>query len=162
MNQSNTALADVATTLKCELACEVLRRFGRLCFAATGSSMLPSIWPNDTLIVECVNPEDVRVGDIVLANREGRLLAHRVISLDQNSSGVRWITQGDAMAAPDSPVHRDQLLGKVVGLIRNGKSIAAPAKVSMIGRFVAKAIQCSMTVTRGLILAHTHFAGVES
>ena len=47
------------STLKCELAAEVLRSFGTLRFAATGWSMLPSVWPGETLVVERVQPDEV-------------------------------------------------------------------------------------------------------
>ena len=40
--------------VKCELAAEVLRSSGRLRLQVTGWSMLPSIWPGDTLTVEQV------------------------------------------------------------------------------------------------------------
>ena len=61
------------STLKCELAAEVLRSFGTLRFAATGWSMLPSVWPGETLVVERVQPDQVHIGDLVLVGREGRL-----------------------------------------------------------------------------------------
>ena len=61
------------STLKCELAAEVLRSFGTLRFAATGWSMLPFVWHGETLVVERVQPDQVHIGDLVLVGREGRL-----------------------------------------------------------------------------------------
>ena len=111
-----------AHALKCELAGEVLRSFGGLRFKATGWSMLPSVWPGDTLVVERVSPDQVRVGDVVLVGRDGRLRAHRVVSVDEGCRSPRWITQGDANPAPDQPVSRDELLGRVAYLIRSWKT----------------------------------------
>lgn len=67
---SSPAPAD-AHALKCELAADVLCSFGKLRFAATGWSMLPSVWPGETLLVERVAPDQVRIGDLVLVGREG-------------------------------------------------------------------------------------------
>ena len=92
------------TAMKCELAAEVLRSFGSLRFVATGWSMLPSLWPGETLVVEGVgegkDQDRVCVGDIVLVRREGGLCAHRVVAVVGTSENPRWITQGDALPAP--------------------------------------------------------------
>src|SRR5882762_7350692 len=96
---------DTAAALKCEMAGEVLRSFGSLRFVATGWSMLPAVWPGDTLFVDHISPEQVRVGDVVLVGREGKLCAHRVVCVPVDSGIIQhWITRGDAMAAPDRPV----------------------------------------------------------
>src|ERR1019366_5134974 len=104
MKQAGLSTSDAGSILKCELAAEVLRSFGSLRFAATGWSMLPSIWPGETLVVERVNQDQVRIGDVVLVGREGRLCAHRVIGTAGDSQNPRWITQGDALPVPDRPV----------------------------------------------------------
>jgi hypothetical protein len=52
MTQTDTTPVNTTVTLMCELVAEVLRSFGTIRFAATGWSMLPSLWPGDTLMVE--------------------------------------------------------------------------------------------------------------
>ena len=103
MRQASEAAIAIVTALKCELAGDVLRSFGTLRFSATGWSMLPSILPGDTLVVESVRPVQVRLGDVVLVGREGKLRAHRVVGMAGDPENPRWITQGDALPAPDPP-----------------------------------------------------------
>jgi len=55
--------------IKCELASEVLLWSGKLRLRVTGWSMLPSVWPGDTLLVERIGAEEAREGDIVLFGR---------------------------------------------------------------------------------------------
>src|ERR1700677_3793767 len=98
--QDPGAKADATTALKCELAAEVLRSFGTLRFAATGWSMLPSLWPGDTLVVNRITPDQVHVGDVVLVGRHGGLRAHRVVGSAGDSQNPQWITQGDALPVP--------------------------------------------------------------
>ena len=57
MTPAEHSEAAATKTLKCELAAEVLRSFGTLRFAATGWSMLPSVWPGETLVVDRIEPD---------------------------------------------------------------------------------------------------------
>jgi signal peptidase I len=143
-----------ADALKCELAGEVLRSFGSLRFKATGWSMLPSVWPGDTLRVERVSPDQVRVGDVVLVGRDGRLCAHRVVTVAEGCGSPRWITQGDANPAPDQPVRWDELLGRVAYLIRAGKPIPVLAELSLADQLIAKIVRRSKTAARALVYLH--------
>src|SRR5258708_31630032 len=86
------SMPDTAHSVKCELAGEVLRSSGRLRLRVTGWSMLPTVMPGDTLIVDLVNGAVSR-GDIVLFNRNQRLFAHRVVSTPVDGPG-EIITQG--------------------------------------------------------------------
>lgn len=144
-------MSDEESALKCELASEVLRSFGALRFAATGWSMLPSVWPGDTLVVERVSPNGVKIGDVVLVGREGRLCAHRVMGTAGDAENPQWITQGDALPVPDRPVAGSELLGRVVYLIRAGKLVAVPAELSMVESLVAKVVRRSVPAARALV-----------
>jgi hypothetical protein len=152
---------DTAVAAKCDLASEALREFGSLRFAATGWSMLPSIWPGETLVVERAsndkdddknkNKDQLRVGDIVLIGRYGRLCAHRIVAVPDSSEDPRWITQGDAQSAPDPPVAASDLLGRVTQVIRRGKLIALAPELSAIETLIAKVVRRSLPAARALI-----------
>lgn len=150
------ATATDSQALKCELACEVLRSFGGLRFSATGWSMLPAIWPGDTLVVAHVSADQVKVGQIVLVGRDGRLCAHRVVSREENSGNPHrhWITRGDAMPKPDAPVGDGELLGRVNYVIRAGKCVAVSAKLSVAAKLTAKVVRRSFLAARALVYLH--------
>ncbi|HZW81076.1 MAG TPA: S24/S26 family peptidase [Candidatus Deferrimicrobiaceae bacterium] len=151
------SVAETRGAVRCALAAEVLRSFGTLGFVATGWSMLPSVWPGETLVVKRVsknkdkNQDHVRVGDVVLVGRDGRLCAHRVIALPNRSEDPRWITQGDAQPAPDPPVAASELLGRVAYVIRRGKQIALPAELSAVETLIARVVRRSLPAARALI-----------
>jgi len=151
MKQASHADSDAERTLKCELAGEVLRSFGTLRFAATGWSMLPSVWPGETLVVERVEPDQVRIGDVVVVGREGRLCAHRVIGTEGDPENPQWITQGDGLPSPDCPVAGDELLGRVAYLIRAGKMIAVPAELGVVDNVIARVVRHSLPAARALV-----------
>lgn len=151
MKSADTHIGDSAGPAKCELAVEVLRSFGRLRFAATGWSMLPSIRPGETLMVEKVSPDHVSVGDVVLVGSEGKLRAHRVVGTTGEQENRRWITQGDALAASDHPVPANELLGRVTYLIRAGKLVALPAKLGAIDNLIAGVVRRSTPAARAFV-----------
>jgi signal peptidase len=117
------AMLDSTELSRNELAVQVVRSFGELHLRVTGSSMLPAIRPEDVLVVRRCGIEAVEVGDVVLAVRQRRLFAHRVIA----HSGAWLVTQGDGIADPDPPVSASEFLGKVTNVLRGGKSVRTAA-----------------------------------
>jgi hypothetical protein len=175
MSPVDSSPAETAAAVKCDLASEVLQSFGKLRFAATGWSMLPTVWPGDTLVVERVTPDQVQVGEVVLVGRDRRLCAHRLVSRVEGSGNSDWIaprfvtprfitaqfiTQGDAMSAPDRPVSENELLGRVTSVIRAGKFIALPAEMSVGAKVIAKIVRRSVLAARALVYLHGIFQGL--
>jgi len=146
--------ADHAAAIKCELAGEVLRAFGPQRFPAIGWSMLPAVWPGDTFVVEPVTPDQACVGDVVVVGRNGTLCAHRVVAVNDKAGNQQWITQGDALAAPDPAVSANELLGRVTYLIRAGRCIAVDAKLNVSKRWIAKIVRRSVPAARALVFLH--------
>lgn len=143
--------AETAAAAKCALAGEVLRSFGSLQFPAIGRSMLPTIWAGDTLVVESVVPNQVRVGEVVVVGRHGSLCAHRVIGIEADAENPRWITQGDALPVPDAPVSGNELLGRVAYVIRAGRLIPLQPELSAVERVTAKVVRRSVLAARALV-----------
>lgn len=119
--------------LQCELAGEVLRSSGKLRLGVTGWSMLPTLWPGDTLIIEQADSSTVNAGDIVLFVREERFFVHRVV----NGPGQPIQTRGDAMPQMDPPVSDRELLGRVVSIERNRKFIKPSREFKPASRAIA-------------------------
>jgi signal peptidase I len=151
MKKALGSTSDAGSALKCELAAEVLRSFGTLRFAEMGWSMVPSIWPGETLMFERIDRKEVRIGDIVLVCREGRLCTHRVVGMAGEPDNPKWITQGDALSAPDRPVAANELLGKLAYLVRAGKLVAVQAELTVINKFIAQAVRRSFAAARALV-----------
>jgi len=141
--------------LKCELACEVLRSTGSLRVPAVGRSMVPTIWPGDTLAVVQVTMEEVNVGDIVVTRREGCLVSHRVVSIADSSDGPLLVTQGDAAWTKDQPVRENEVLGRVVYVISAGKRITVSRELNVAQRFVAKMVRRSPRAASVLVYLHS-------
>jgi signal peptidase I len=139
--------------VQCELAAEVLRSCGNLRLRVTGHSMLPTVWPGDTLVVEPASSRDVSKGDIVLFSNGQRLVAHRLIAKDCGS-GDSIETQGDAVPRPDFPLAQECVLGKVSFILRNGQAIAANRTLRPSQRAVAGLFRRSDFAARFVLGVH--------
>lgn len=145
---------DEAHALKCDLAGEVLRSCGTLRLQVMGWSMLPAVWPGDTLVIESANSDAVCEGDIVLFGRDRRLFAHRVVTKPSQPGDSGVVTRGDSMLAPDSPLAEDELLGKVSVIVRNGRGMAPSRSLRLSERAVAALVRSSEIAARVVVGVH--------
>jgi hypothetical protein len=144
----------IVDSAKCALAAEVLRDSGSLRLRATGSSMLPSIWPGDVLIIQKREIELIAAGETAIFSPNGRLTAHRVIS----HHGSFLATQGDSVPQPDPPVTANDLLGVVVSIERGGKLFAPALRPGLLARCTAAVLRRSGLATRVWLRVHRPFS----
>lgn len=143
--------SDETHALKCELVGEVLRSSGKLRLRVTGWSMLPAVMPGDTLVIDHIHRDGVTEGDIVLFGRDRRLFAHRVVTKGGQPEDSPVVTRGDAMPAADSPLAKDELLGKVSVIVRNGRCIAPSRSLRLSERAVAALVRSSEIAARVVV-----------
>jgi signal peptidase I len=109
-----------ASNLLLDLTTELLKQGTTVHFRPSGRSMYPSICEGELITVEPVRASDVKLEDIVLYQSERGLIAHRVVEI---ASSRLFQLRGDASLSCDEPVEAQQILGRVVGVKRNGRSI---------------------------------------
>lgn len=136
--------------LKCELASNVLRSYGRLNLKVTGWSMLPVIWPGDTLELQRTNHHELSTGDIALFSGYRRLFAHRIVQ----RSGRSIHTRGDALPYPDPVLAENELLGRVACIVRDGRQIQPGRNLSFSQRAVAGLVRSSDIAARVVVGIH--------
>ena len=81
-------------------------------------SMEPTIRIDDLIIV--TEQEDYKENDIVAYQSDSVVVAHRIIAVEPDTG----ITKGDANNAPDAPIRKEMIKGKVVGGIPGAGRIA--------------------------------------
>jgi hypothetical protein len=86
-----------------------------------GTSMCPSLLHGDRVRVVPTTVEEVRIGDMVVRLGEPGPMIHRVVGWWWTQDGWRILTKGDGARRFDPPVHPDQLVGRVVALVRDDK-----------------------------------------
>ena len=105
---------------KCLLFAEVIARCGEGKVKAWGTSMVPTILPGDTLMVERRTISELAGGDLAVYLHSGRLFAHRVVRVLNESESV-LITRGDAMECDDPPVFAGEVVGRVTSIIPDAR-----------------------------------------
>jgi signal peptidase I len=154
MKQNQADPRNSEHALKCELAAQVLRSFGMLRLEVTGLSMLPSVWPGDTLFIQRCDMRDIAAGDMVLFARRGKLVAHRVICKTAVGDQPCAITQGDGLLSPDEPVSPTALLGSVRHILRAGEYVETDGDWGFCARAATKLIRRFAWVARFLASIH--------
>jgi hypothetical protein len=99
---------------------------GAIVYRAVGSCMLPAIRPADLLAVELRDPAHVKVGEVALVRRKGRLVGHRVIAAGTVDGEHFIVTRSDRARTGDGRIFASDLLGIVVGITRKGRALQAP------------------------------------
>jgi signal peptidase I len=79
-----------------------------------GDDMSPALKTGETLEVDAIPPNRIRVGDVIVFRRYV-LIAHRVVGLLRFRSKYFFFTHGDKCAELDSPVYQKEFVGKVLG-----------------------------------------------
>lgn len=91
-----------------DLVRESLSSQGSARLRVISNSMAPLINIDDFVIIERV--QDYRRGDIVVIDRKGELITHRLVKVESQ----KWYTKGDRFHSLDAPVSEDDIIGKVI------------------------------------------------
>ena len=87
--------------------------FGYTAFEVSTGSMSPNIKIGD-IIIDKIGSDGISIGDIVTYKKEA-VITHRIAAIDGDSV----ITKGDANNAEDSPITKQDIIGKVIQTIPN-------------------------------------------
>lgn len=112
--------------------------FGFSIFQVATGSMEPTIKVDDFVIVK-LNSK-INKDDIITYKKDGEYITHRLIYID----GDNVIAQGDYNSSADEPVPIDDVIGKVIYIV---KDVAIWKKV-----FTEKSVVISLAVTASLFI----------
>lgn len=86
-----------------------------------GFSMSPFIRDDDVLTIVPVNSRAPRVGEVVAFTMpaSGRLTIHRILA----RAGTGWLVRGDNCLETDGVVARENIIGRVVRVERQGRQV---------------------------------------
>lgn len=77
-------------------------------FVVLTGSMEPGISPGDYITITKINPDELKVNDIVTYKINQTVVTHQIISIE----GDKIITQGTANNVADNPITKADILGK--------------------------------------------------
>jgi len=112
-------------------------------------SMTPALEVGDLSIVTRVNLDTIRLGDIIQYVKDGEIIIHRVIEIQDISKDTKvFITKGDANTIADSPVPQAAVLGKAILIIPKVGWISIYLRTAAVGvfEFFAKSLEVAYAV----------------
>jgi signal peptidase I len=89
---------------------------------ASGLSMFPFISTGDRITIS--PPKDLNTGDIIVFNRGGQMVAHKLVKVFEKDGTRYYRTRGDSSFRLDQPITAGQIIGKVVRIERARLSFA--------------------------------------
>lgn len=106
-----------------------------------GSSMLPTIQVGDVLFLEKVPDDRIRVGELVVFRKNGKLLCHRIMIRYSKGGVTKFIEKGDNSLAWGNLISGEQIIGRVCKVYRGGKQIAVTSPIAkyynvLVGRVI--------------------------
>jgi signal peptidase I len=116
-------MIDTRSELKRGLVVEAISSLGEARLPVKGGSMVPSLWPGDIVEVRRRSVAEISPGEIVVFERNGLLVTHRVVEKVGGPERTLLVTRGDALRAPDAPVSSEELLGGVTAILRGGRRL---------------------------------------
>ncbi len=142
-------LATVAAVLVLRIAIVKATGVSSPIVVVKGTSMLPTLYYGDLVVVHKLPPDRIRVGDIIVYKSEyhGELVIHRVIKVTKGPQckPLCYITKGDNNIASDAgflePVQGisyDKVIGVVYSIhVRVGDlDVKAPLRIPYLGLLV--------------------------
>lgn len=96
----------------------------------SGSSMRPFLPAGARILVSAAEAGRIAPGDLVVFDHEGTIVCHRMLRRRARGDGDVVLTKGDGWRTLESWIPAAQLVGKVVGVERNGMrlSLETPAR----------------------------------
>lgn len=90
---------------------------GHIELPSYGISMYPFIREGKLSTFAAVAYDELRIGDVCLfVNQEGRVIAHRLRSVEVKGKDIVYIFKGDTSVSQDDPVSYHHILGKLIGV----------------------------------------------
>ncbi len=106
-----------------------------ICFRAEGESMHPTIRHGELVTVAPARPADIEADDIVLCRNRRGIVAHRVVRIEPRGRGRdNFVLCGDAPGAGDETVALQQVVGRLVSVVRRGRSIDPASRPTRLAR----------------------------
>ena len=79
--------------------------------------MVPFIEHGDILMIESVKGINLKVGDIIVALRDDKMVAHRIVKIIKVKNQIKYHAKGDSSYTIDSEVDINNILGIVKKIV---------------------------------------------
>jgi ATP-binding cassette subfamily B protein len=108
-----------------------------LSFNMLGFSMYPALKPGDRGVVEKTELSKLKIGDIIVFKSNAKLVAHRLIRIEESGTEKVFIAKGDKNTHSDEPVEIQGIVGRITSFERNKKTVKGDSNRMKFRKFLA-------------------------
>lgn len=102
----------------------MLAEGGTFQFYPHGTSMLPLIREDRDQVILTAVPEKLEKYQVILYKRKNdAFVLHRIVDVEETAEGQVCTMRGDHQYVDEHGIRKEQMLGMVCGIIRNGKTV---------------------------------------
>jgi signal peptidase I len=116
--------------------------------AASGYSMIPTVWPGEIIEIQPEVIENVQIGDIIAFQRMQHMVVHRVVMIQNLHDETFITTMGDSNLKVDEVINNGNFIGKV--RVKNNTLIQSHAPV-LVKRSFYSGIAFIFTLSNALL-----------
>ena len=87
--------------------------------AIASGSMVPTFCRGDAIIYEKIEKTEIRLNDVIVFKKDGKIISHRVIKITENNEKLYFYTKGDANYTNDpGATIEDDVMGRVIYIVK--------------------------------------------
>jgi signal peptidase I len=99
------------------------------------NSMNPLITVGDILTIKKTPPAGIRLYDIIaFVNNQSKIIVHRVVKIQKKNNKIYYYPQGDSLPEIDKPVEAKQIIGKVITVKGQFRTLSFSSRWHLIFR----------------------------
>ena len=85
----------ILVAISCINKIEPINIFGCRAYIIKTNSMEPDISIGDIIITRKTSEEELNKGDVITFRRNGEVITHRIVNIEETENGKKYITKGD-------------------------------------------------------------------
>jgi signal peptidase len=141
-----------ANEVSLHLIANVINKNGFIDIPAEGTSMFPFIRKGDVCRFVSCEASTLKKGDVVLfRTSSGRLIAHRYYKAITDGNQTRYVFKGDTNLGFDEAVDREQIMGKLVSIQKDKRTLHAAHLVANLWGAIILSLPVFSQLLRGYL-----------
>ena len=118
----------IESSIAVELLEDLLLKKRELGLHVLSGSMMPLVKKGDEVIFKHAEPNDIKIGDIIVFKKEDRLIVHRVIRKYYDGDSILFLQKGDNSTNAEV-ISGESIIGKVFAIRKGGKNIRLDRRI---------------------------------
>jgi signal peptidase I len=124
---------------KLDFSLQLIEEKGKIYLRLSGFSMFPFLKEGDVALIKKVEINALKIGDVIVFKHGQKMIAHRLMEINQNEEHYTLTTKGDTSKKIDPLFNEADYVGKIISFNRKEKNIVITTKFyEIFGKIMVK------------------------